>query len=65
MPTDIGSTTQRTAAAQTAASAALPPACRQRRAESTASGWLVAAIPEREIVSVEGTRPGYGIGDAY
>ena len=33
--------------------------------ESTASGWLVAAIPEREIVSVEGTRPGYGIGDAY
>ena len=52
MPVDIGSTTHRTAAAQTAASAALPPALRQRRAASTARGWLVAAMPEREIVSV-------------
>src|SRR5215510_7718565 len=45
IPVDIGSTTFKTAAAQIAASTALPPSCKTRRAAAEASGWLVAAKP--------------------
>ena len=42
---DIGSTTFRTAAADTAASTASPPARKASKPASVASGWLVATIP--------------------
>src|SRR5215510_1452243 len=45
IPVDIGSTTFKTAAAQIAASTALPPSCKTRTAAAEASGWLVAAKP--------------------
>jgi hypothetical protein len=44
IPVDIGSVTQRTAAAATAASTALPPRSNARRPARVASGWLVATI---------------------
>ena len=45
MPVDIGSTTQSTAAAASAASTALPPRSSARSPACVASGWLVATIP--------------------
>ena len=45
MPVIIGSTTESTAAAATAASIALPPCSSTPSAASVASGWLVAAAP--------------------
>jgi len=45
MPVDIGSTTQRTATAATAASSALPPARSTSSAVSVAAGTEVAAMP--------------------
>src|SRR5262245_56367318 len=45
IPVELGSTTLRTAAALMAASTALPPSCRTRRAAAEASGWLVATMP--------------------
>src|SRR5512139_244710 len=50
-----GSTTQSTATAATAASAALPPARKVSMAASVASGWEVAAMPWQAIT---GERPG-------
>ena len=47
MPFIVGSTTERTAAAVTAASMALPPSWSTRRPAADASGWLVAMIPLR------------------
>ena len=44
MPVDIGSVTQRTAAAARAASTALPPRSSARRPARVASGWLVATM---------------------
>ncbi len=44
-PVIIGSTTESTAAAVTAASIALPPFSSTRIAAEVASGWLVAATP--------------------
>src|SRR5207253_8531211 len=44
IPVDIGSVTQRTAAAASAASAAFPPRSSIRRPARVASGWLVATI---------------------
>ncbi len=45
MPIDIGSVTQRTAAAAIAASTAFPPRSSARTPAQAASGWLVATIP--------------------
>ncbi len=45
MPVIIGSVTESTAAAVTAASIALPPDCNTRSPADVASGWLVATIP--------------------
>ena len=45
MPVDIGSVTQSTAAAASAASAAFPPRSSTRSPARVASGWLVATIP--------------------
>src|SRR6185503_2394161 len=45
IPVIIGSTTDSTAAAVTAASIALPPCCSTVSAALVASGWLVAATP--------------------
>ena len=47
MPVDIGSVTQRIAAAARAASAAFPPRSSARRPARVASGWLVATIASR------------------
>ncbi len=45
IPVIIGSVTDSTAAAVTAASIALPPACSTRNPAELASGWLVATMP--------------------
>ena len=45
MPVIIGSVTDSTAAAVTAASIALPPACSTASPAELASGWLVATMP--------------------
>ena len=45
MPFMCGSTTERTAAAVTAASMALPPSWSTRSPAADASGWLVAMTP--------------------
>src|SRR5437763_12430382 len=55
MPVICGSITHRTAAAVTAASAALPPARSTSMAAKLASGFEVAAMPSRAIT---GERPG-------
>ena len=54
MPVDIGSVTHSTAAAASAASAALPPRSRIRSPARVASGWLVATIP---AAATAGGRP--------
>src|SRR3954462_10703804 len=46
-PFIVGSTTESTAGAVTAASIALPPDCRTRSPAAVASGWLVAIAPLR------------------
>ena len=65
MPFIDGSMTASTAAAVTAASMALPPACSTRRPAAEASGWLVAIMPWRPTagervakMSPEGRSPG-------
>ena len=50
-PFIVGSTTERTAAAVTAASIALPPCCSTRRPAADASGWLVAITPLRAMTT--------------
>src|SRR5947199_400817 len=50
-PFIVGSTTERTAAAATAASTALPPFCSTRSPAAVASGWLVAMTPLRAITT--------------
>jgi hypothetical protein len=48
-PVIVGSVTDSTATAATAASIAFPPSCSTRRPAADASGWLVATSPLRAI----------------
>ena len=50
-PVIVGSTTDRTPAAATAASMALPPWLSMSRPAAEASGWLVAIMPRRPIAT--------------
>ena len=61
MPVIVGSTTERTAAAVTAASIAFPPDCRTFRPAAVASGWLVAIAPFCAITT-ELVARGFGAG---
>ena len=59
MPFEVGSTTVRVIAVASAASTALPPACRAASPACAASGWLVATMPPVDSTTLR--REGYAL----